>query len=326
MVVLCMDYYAYLQVPRDASIVDIKKSYRRLALALHPDKNPGVDPTEFHRVTEAYQVLSDAEKRAIYDRFGNVDTSELHRAEDIFTQFFESLAESGFLGTPELSFGFTLITQLPNPPPIVTRLENLVTKAQSRSHHSTHPKKTPDIILSIKVDMKDCYQDKLKKLTVKRTRIKGNAYIHEETAFVVPCSQRRVIFKHQADQLPDFLHTGDLIIDILVKEDPMYKLMSDQDLAVIVPISIADVYAGCEKAVLLPSGEDLTCTLKRGSFGNLKIQVPNKGLPIYDSGDISNGSSRRGNLLVDFSVIADFEHEKAEKLRELFTQRSDISD
>ena len=297
--------------------MDIKKSYRRLALALHPDKNPNADPTEFQRVTEAYQVLSDVQKRAQYDQYGNVDVSGLHQAEEVFCHFFETLAESGFFGTPEVSFGFTLMTQIPNPPPVITRLESLVTAARSHSFPASNPpKSTPDITIGIKVDMKDCYMDKMKKLTVKRTRIRGDVYVAEEGIFVVPCSQRRVIFKHQADQLPDCLNTGDLVVDILVKDDPIYALLSEQDLAVKVPITIAEIYSGCAKSVQLPSGETLIIPIERNAFGNLARKIPDRGLPIYDLAN--ENMPRRGNLLVTFVVESEFDEDKAEKLKELF--------
>ncbi|XP_068196898.1 dnaJ homolog subfamily B member 6a [Antennarius striatus] len=68
-----VDYYQVLAVRRDASAEDIKKAYRKLALRWHPDKNPeNKEEAEkkFKELSEAYEVLSDANKRSIYDRYG----------------------------------------------------------------------------------------------------------------------------------------------------------------------------------------------------------------------------------------------------------------
>lgn len=67
------DYYEILSIEKTASDEEIKKSYRRLAIQYHPDRNPGDHKAEesFKEVNEAYQILSDARKRATYDRFGH---------------------------------------------------------------------------------------------------------------------------------------------------------------------------------------------------------------------------------------------------------------
>jgi molecular chaperone DnaJ len=67
------DYYEVLGVSRDASEQEIKSAYRKLALQFHPDRNPGNHEAEekFKEAAEAYSVLSDAQKRASYDRFGH---------------------------------------------------------------------------------------------------------------------------------------------------------------------------------------------------------------------------------------------------------------
>jgi len=67
------DYYELLGVGRDAGEADLKKSYRKLAMKYHPDKNPGDKEAEkkFKEISEAYSVLIDGEKKAAYDRFGH---------------------------------------------------------------------------------------------------------------------------------------------------------------------------------------------------------------------------------------------------------------
>src|ERR1700682_1551353 len=67
------DYYTTLGVNRDASEEDIKKAYRKLAMKHHPDRNPDDKGSEdkFKEAKEAYEVLTDAKKRAAYDQFGH---------------------------------------------------------------------------------------------------------------------------------------------------------------------------------------------------------------------------------------------------------------
>ena len=66
------DYYETLGVPRKADAEEIRKAYRKLARKYHPDLNPGDKSSEerFKNVQEAYDVLSDAKKRPMYDQFG----------------------------------------------------------------------------------------------------------------------------------------------------------------------------------------------------------------------------------------------------------------
>ena len=68
-----MNFYKILQLEKDASVDEIKRSYRKLALIYHPDKqHNNTEPLkleQFHTITRAYEVLSDDEKRKIYDKY-----------------------------------------------------------------------------------------------------------------------------------------------------------------------------------------------------------------------------------------------------------------
>ena len=95
------DFYEILGVEKTASADEIKKAYRKVAIQFHPDKNPGNKEAEekFKEAAEAYEVLSDSDKRSRYDRYGhtrNGGYSEHHmNMEDIFSQFGDIFGGAG---------------------------------------------------------------------------------------------------------------------------------------------------------------------------------------------------------------------------------------
>lgn len=82
------DYYEILGVKKNASLEEIKKAYRELALRYHPDRVPQEQKKEaeekFKEISEAYAVLSDAQKRALYDQYGHSGIDQKYAYEDIF--------------------------------------------------------------------------------------------------------------------------------------------------------------------------------------------------------------------------------------------------
>jgi molecular chaperone DnaJ len=103
------DYYEILAVAKNASEDEIKKAYRKVAMQYHPDRNPGDKQAEekFKEAAEAYEILSNAEKRAQYDRFGHAGVGGSNgrggfgggggmNMEDIFSQFGDIFGEGMF--------------------------------------------------------------------------------------------------------------------------------------------------------------------------------------------------------------------------------------
>src|SRR5919112_4776496 len=102
------DYYEVLGVNKSAAADEIKKAYRKVAMQYHPDRNPGDKQAEekFKEAAEAYEVLSDGDKKAKYDRYGHAafapgtggggGFSGNMNMEDIFSQFGDIFGEDVF--------------------------------------------------------------------------------------------------------------------------------------------------------------------------------------------------------------------------------------
>ena len=97
------DYYEVLGVSRDASSDEVKKAYRKLAVRYHPDKNPGDTAAEdkFKEASNAYEVLSDPEKRQIYNQRGHAGVNDMGfqgftNMDDIFSNFGDVFGRSVF--------------------------------------------------------------------------------------------------------------------------------------------------------------------------------------------------------------------------------------
>lgn len=86
-----MNLYTILEVAEDATLAEIKKSYRALAQKHHPDK--GGDEERFKEINRAYSILSDEEKRAYYDRHGDVNESTQRQLDDVLASMIEEALE-----------------------------------------------------------------------------------------------------------------------------------------------------------------------------------------------------------------------------------------
>lgn len=100
------DYYQVLGIGRNATSDEIKKAYRKVAIKYHPDKNPGnkIAEDKFKEASNAYEVLSDNQKRQIYDRHGHTGVHNsgfqgFNNTDDIFSHFSDLFGRRGFSGS-----------------------------------------------------------------------------------------------------------------------------------------------------------------------------------------------------------------------------------
>jgi molecular chaperone DnaJ len=152
------DYYEILGIQKSASIDDVKKSYRKLAMQYHPDRNPGNKEAEekFKEATEAYEVLSDQDKRSRYDRFGHEGVrqgTDFHdwtktNTNDIFS-IFNDIFGAGFGGS------------------IFDDIFGGGTRAHSRAN-SNGGERGSDLKISVKLTMEEISSGVEKKIKLKR--------------------------------------------------------------------------------------------------------------------------------------------------------------
>jgi molecular chaperone DnaJ len=149
------DYYDVLGVGRNASEEEIKKAYRKLALKYHPDKNPN-NPEEakkkFQEIGEAYEVLSNPEKRQNYDRYGSAESFSQGSSEGGFGQgegFFKDIFETFFGGRDDYS------------------------RRKTRTGDRVRPQAGNDILINIALSFKESVLGTEKKINLKLEKACG---------------------------------------------------------------------------------------------------------------------------------------------------------
>ena len=327
------DYYEILGLPRDADEQQIKAAYRRLALAHHPDRNPN-NPTaeeKFKEAAEAYSVLSDAQKRAAYDRFGHTglqgaaqpgfDPNAFADFTDILGDFFgfgdlfggggrrrnrqqrgEDVRYDLEIEFEDAIFGKTAEIQVPRME-VCDRCRG--TRAEPGSGSTTCP--------TCRGRGEVLYQQSF--LTIRRTcgSCGGTGQIVRN-----PCSQcrgegyRQVVRKLKVNIPPGVDNgtrmrlaregqpgsnggpNGDLYVVLHVKEHPVFQREGD-NLHYTVPINVAQAALGTELEI--PTfGDPEKLKIPEGTQNGARFRLRGKGVP-----DV-NGSGRRGDLYVHVEV------------------------
>jgi len=294
------EYYDLLGVSKDTDNKLIKKAYRKLALKYHPDKAPEEKKKEyedkFKQISEAYSILSDPEKRELYDKFGkeavNGAGGQGANPFDIFNQIFGS-GFGGFGGS-----GF--------PPGVHVRMGGMGGMGGPFGFHQTNfVQKTRDTIIRLKISLNDVYKGTTKDIKFKRN-IEGK--IKESNIKInIPsgCENGvKMVKKGSGNKLKDH-EPGDLIIVIMHEDHALYKL-SDNHIVMDKSISFGSSLIGFKFTTKHISGEIMTINIDGPiEEGDLRV-IKGKGVPHMRTNAV-------GDFVIRFSVDKQFTLTKEQK-------------
>ena len=285
---MAKDFYDSLGVAKDASADAIKKAYRQLAKELHPDRNPGDKGAEdrFKEVSNAYSVLSDPKKRALYDEFGEVGLregfdAEVARARAAGGRFdFGGVGGGGGFG----GFGFDL--------------NDLFRAAPRGARQQAKPK---DIEAQIRLSFLDALQGGEHELT-----------LHERTGprslkVRIPAGVRdgeRVRLRGQGASLGKM--KGDLILNVKVLDDDRLWYEGGE-LHLLLPVRPLEAFEGAKVPISTPGGK-VSVKLPKRAVNGTKLRVRGKG---------SQRGKRPGDLIVHVEVILPSNDDAAEATKAL---------
>ncbi|XP_075049471.1 dnaJ homolog subfamily A member 1-like [Mixophyes fleayi] len=325
-------YYDLLGLPPTASSDDIKRAFRRLALKYHPDKNPNAGD-KFKQISKAYEVLSDANKRALYDRGGesavigdrtNVGSargSQLNilniffggrsrtwpradrRGRTVTHHLFVSLEDLYNGATRKLSIQKNVIC--PNCKGLGAQQGSVIQcpKCQGTGMETRIIGGCiPGMMHSLQTTCSECQGEgehirPCDRCPVcngrKVTREKKILSVHIDRGMK---NRQKMIFHEEGDQVP---HSppGDIVIVLEQREHPVFQ-RNNSDLLTIMEIELADALCGCRQRVRTLDGRSILVRSRPGEVikpGDVKC-IASEGMPVF------RRPSERGNLIIQFKV------------------------
>ncbi|KAJ0244284.1 J domain-containing protein [Hirschfeldia incana] len=312
-----VDYYKVLQVDRSAKDEDLKKAYRKLAMKWHPDKNPNNKKeaeAKFKQISEAYDVLSDPQKRAIYDQYGeeglnsqappsgpggfpgSSDSGASFRfngrsADDIFSEFFGFSKPFGG-GDPRGT----------GPPGGFRFAEDVFSSYRSSTGETSNapPRKSAPIERQLPCSLEDLYKGATKKMKISRDVLDSSwrSTTVEEilTIEIKPGWKKgtKITFPEKGNEQRGII-PSDLVFIVDEKPHAVFK-RDGNDLVITQKIPLVEALTGYTAQVTTLDGRTLTVPVNNVISPSYEEVVKGEGMPI------PKDPSKKGNLRIKFNI------------------------
>ncbi|KAF8040551.1 hypothetical protein BT93_B2700 [Corymbia citriodora subsp. variegata] len=305
-----VDYYNVLKVNRSATDEDLRKAYKRLAMKWHPDKNPVNNKeaeAKFKLVSEAYDVLSDPQKRRIYDLYGEeaLKSADFQpaspasaraqanpsfrfdpRDDDIFDDFFGGSPGGGGRGGASRArvFGETL-----------ERNGN-----REARRDPPEKKKPPPVESKLVCSLEELYKGARRKMRISRVVHDefGNPKSVDETLKmdIKPGWKKgtKITFPEKGNHEPGTI-PADLIFVIEEKPHDVFK-REGSDLVITQKVTLLEALTGKTLNLVTLDGRNLIIPVTEIIRPGYELSIPNEGMPV------SKEPSKKGNLKIQFDI------------------------
>lgn len=308
------DYYQLLGVTKSASGAELKKAYRKLAMKYHPDKNPNNKNAEekFKKVTEAYQVLSDPEKRKQYDMFGSSGGFGGFRpggnygGQDPFAGF------GGFRGGGGFNQG-DFSTEYAQD--FFHDIFGDIFGTRPGRGGASHPRKGADLKYTLTISFEEAALGCEKVITFMRTQ-KGESK-ESRLSVAVPRGvrhQQKLKLRGEGD-VPAQGTSGDLYVVIHIAEHPIFR-RSDNNILIELPIPFTQALLGGEATLPTLTGK-ASLKIPAGTQSGQTFRLKGKGI-------VDMRSKLAGDMLV--RVLIDVPEKLTKEQQKLASQLSEVAE
>lgn len=320
-----VDYYKILGVERNAKDDDLKKAYRKLAMRWHPDKNPNNKKdaeAKFKEISEAYDVLSDPQKKAVYDQYGEEGLKGVpppdagaggpggatyfstggpttfqfnpRNPDDIFAEFFGSSNPFGGMGGGMRGAGSRFSSIFGD------NMFSTFGEGAGGVPMQSGPRKAPPIEQKLPCSLEDLYKGTTKKMKISReiSDVSGKTIPVEEilTINIKPGWKKgtKITFPEKGNEQPN-VTPSDLIFIVDEKPHPVFS-RDGNDLVTTQKISLADALTGYTVHLTTLDGRNLTIPINNVINPNHEEVVPREGMPV------PKDPTKKGNLRIKFNI------------------------